>query len=93
MKLISLNTWGGKVHEPLMDFVCKHAEDTDIFCFQEIYKTASNFTNYHDIRANLLYELTKMLPNFQSFYSTEINGYDSCPDFVNFDLAVGKQYL
>ena len=90
MKLISLNTWGGKMFNPLMDFIRKHSEDTDIFCFQEIYKTSSNFTNYHDIRVNLFSELTKMLPGFQSFYSVEITGFDSCPDLVDFDLAVGK---
>ena len=37
MKLITLNIWGGKVFEPLMEFFRKHAEDTDIFCLQEVF--------------------------------------------------------
>lgn len=90
MKLVSLNTWGGKMFDPLMDFVRKHAENTDIFCFQEIYKTSSNFTNYHDVRVNIFFELTKILPNFQTFYTSEFEGFDSCPDRVDFDLTVGE---
>lgn len=90
MKLISLNTWGGKVFDPLMDFIKTHSKDTDIFCFQEIYDTKSKVKNYHDIRANLLYELTKVLPDFKFFYSIEFSGYDSYPDLADFDLTVGK---
>ena len=37
MKLITLNVWGGKVFEPLMDFFKKRAGDTDIFCLQEVF--------------------------------------------------------
>lgn len=90
MKLISLNTWGGKVFEPLMDFIIQHSGNTDIFCLQEIYNTNSPVKSYHHIRANLLAELIKILPDFQSTYSVEFRGYDSCPDSVNFDLTVGK---
>ena len=37
MKLLTLNTWGGKVHEPLLKFIEQRAEDTDIFCLQEVF--------------------------------------------------------
>lgn len=37
MKLITLNTWGGAVLDPLFEFVKEHKE-TDIFCLQEIFK-------------------------------------------------------
>jgi endonuclease/exonuclease/phosphatase family metal-dependent hydrolase len=37
MKLISLNTWGGRAgKEILLDFIKKH-EDIDVFCLQEIW--------------------------------------------------------
>lgn len=90
MQLISLNTWGGKVFEPLMDFIRQHSKNTDIFCFQEIYNTKSSVTTYHYIRANLLEEIKKILPGFQCFYCVEFTGYDSCPDKADFDLTVGK---
>lgn len=37
MKLICLNIWGGKVYEPLKEFMIKHSKDVDIFCLQEVF--------------------------------------------------------
>lgn len=73
-----------------MDFIGQHAIDTDIFCFQEIYNTHSNIKKYKGIRVNLLSEITKILPNFQFFYSTEMSGFDPTPEAVNFHLTAGK---
>src|SRR3990167_9801662 len=36
MKIITLNLWGGKVHDPLIEFLKQTAVDTDVFCFQEL---------------------------------------------------------
>jgi exonuclease III len=44
MKIITLNTWGGKIYKELMDFVNKN-KDTDIFCFQEILKGGNGKTH------------------------------------------------
>ncbi len=90
MKLISLNTWGGKIYQPLISFIQQHAKDTDIFCFQEILDTTSDIKQHRDLRANLLNELTKILTRFQFFYSIEISGFDFTPDPVNFYLTMGK---
>lgn len=90
MKLISLNTWGGKIYQPLISFIGQYAKGTDIFCFQEIYTTTSDVKQHRNIRANLLQELAKILPNFQYFYSLEMSGFDSTPVPVDFDLSVGK---
>lgn len=90
MILISLNTWGGKIYQPLIKFIRKHLEDTDIFCFQEIYNTTSDIKQYKDIRANLLDELRKTLPDFHFYYSKEMNGFDSDANHVDFNLTVGK---
>ena len=35
MKLITLNTWGGLMKEPLIDFIKKH-QDIDIFCVYDL---------------------------------------------------------
>lgn len=90
MKLVSLNTWGGKIYQPMIDFIKQQSKDTDIFCFQEIYDTSSDIKQYKNIRPNLLNELIKILPDFQFFYSIEIRGFDTIPDPVDFHLTMGK---
>ena len=37
MKLITLNTWGGRVKDPLHNFLKSYSGDIDIFCLQEVY--------------------------------------------------------
>jgi hypothetical protein len=37
MKIIFLNAWSATLHEPISEFIKKHREDTDVFCFQEAY--------------------------------------------------------
>lgn len=39
MTIISLNTWGGVLLEPLLDFFRKH-QHVDVFCLQEVYRDA-----------------------------------------------------
>lgn len=89
MKLISLNTWGGKFFDPLLQFIKQNASDVDIFCFQEIYKTLSNTKQYSGIRANLLEEIETILPNFQAFYFPTLTGFDDEAKSVDFDLTYG----
>lgn len=91
MKLISLNTWGGKIYQPLMDFIKQNSEDTDIFCFQEIYDTKSETKQYKNlIRANFLGELKNILPKNKVFYFPTLEGYDPKANPVNFDLLYGS---
>lgn len=37
MKLITLNTWGGRALHPLIHFFKRHAAETDVFCLQEMF--------------------------------------------------------
>lgn len=37
MKLITLNTWGGRVDSNFLDFFYEHKDKTDIFCLQEVW--------------------------------------------------------
>lgn len=90
MKLISLNTWGGKYFQPLINFIRQHSRDADIFCFQEIYHTKSNIKQYRNlIRANLLAELKNILKDFQVFYFPNLSGFDDEANPVKFDLQYG----
>ena len=69
MKLICLNLWGGRILEPLLDFL-KTNNDVDIFCFQEIYHNAED--SYADLPLDpsltLLTDMQKVLPDYTAFY-------------------------
>ncbi len=68
MRLITLNTWAGKVYEPLLAFVQKHASQTDIFCFQEMFfGNRPEFTSLHKARINLYTEIMALLPEFVGY--------------------------
>jgi endonuclease/exonuclease/phosphatase family metal-dependent hydrolase len=69
MKLISLNLWGGRVFEPLAEFVRKYS-DVDIFCFQEIYNNAkeSMSDEPREHRPNLLADLKELLPDHKAYF-------------------------
>lgn len=82
MKIVSINTFGGTVFEPLMHFVEREAVDTDVFCFQEVmddtrglpWKTPSGF------RANLLQELSTRLSGFRVLFSSMLDLSDIDPN-------------
>lgn len=68
MKIISLNTWGGRLLEPLLKFVENRSADTDIFCFQEVFMGEKAETNSHEVRLNLANEITHTLKDFTPFF-------------------------
>ncbi len=89
MKLISLNVWGGKLYQPLIEFIKTYSLDTDIFCFQEIFDTKSEIKSYKNIRANLLSEIKNILPNFNYFYFPTLFGLNDKCKKVDFNLSHG----
>jgi len=70
MKIITLNTWGGRINRELMVFLKKN-QDVDVFCFQEIYHRA---TYIHveqggiDPNLNLFDDIEKILPNHIGYF-------------------------
>lgn len=75
MKLISLNTWGGRIKEPLDAFVREHSKDTDIFCFQEVHADGSLEADLEaGERPDFLAELQGILPDFQSYFTEQVPG-------------------
>lgn len=88
MKLISLNVWGGRVHDPFMAFLQKYAE-VDIFCFQEVYDNAhgkdtiwegANFDTFRDIK--------EMLSQHASFYHPHLGDWWGLALFCKEPIAV-----
>ncbi len=93
MKLISLNTWGGKQFKPLIKFIKQNSEDTDVFSFQEVFKTNSSKINSFGYRINLYAEISKVLKDYNVYFVSTIDNYISGsfqPNFINFDLSWGQ---
>lgn len=91
MKLISLNIWGGRVHDPLLQFIETNGKDVDIFCFQEVYRTATDKRMAGDAYANIYGEIAAILPDHQGHFTAgEHNWAESgTTDFqLEFGLAM-----
>ena len=91
LKLETLNIWGGRVYQSLMEHLLKQAQAVDVFCFQEVYSTQSGRistreiaepdgshrpTNDSPARANVYEELRQALPEFHGYYSSSQDRYD-----------------
>lgn len=64
MKLVSLNIWGGKQFDTLIDYIQRHSRDVDVFCFQEVFNTPTAHTTVDTYyRANIFSELQLVLPD------------------------------
>jgi len=86
MKLISLNIWGGRAFEPLMDYIEKSVESTDVFCFQEVFESPSGIVESNRTRTNVLQDLTNVLPGFHCLTAPTGSGYDNKGP-VDFDIT------
>lgn len=73
MRLISLNTWGGRALYPLMRFFQRQAALTDIFCLQEVFDTdqASVDARHPDeyLCGDLLRKIAAVLPDFNGAFA------------------------
>lgn len=78
MKLITLNTWGGRAgKDKLLDFFKKH-KDVDVFCLQEIW--SAPYEKYHghlagglaidhdQIMTTGMQEISNVLPNHTGYF-------------------------
>lgn len=66
MRIISLNIWKGKLIEPLLEFLKRESQDTDIFCFQEVTSSLKEPSGKDDVFTHL----AKTLPDFQGFFES-----------------------
>src|SRR5581483_7788073 len=70
MKLISLNTWGGRAGEKeLLDFFKKH-QDVDIFCLQEVWEGGHDSKPHWggDIDSEMITNINKVLSEHLVFF-------------------------
>lgn len=80
MRIITLNAWCGRALYPLMKFVEKYADTTDVFCFQEVFDTSqdkvdSRHPNEH-LCGNLFDKLGQVLEScdFMGFFAPRPQG-------------------
>lgn len=90
MKLISLNTWGGRLSKELIVFLATQAKSTDIFCFQEVLHDA---TKAHEVAqglvdSNLFTTIAKTLPNHQGYFASIQDNYEGLAIFIRRGVAV-----
>ncbi len=80
MRIISLNTWAGKLYGELESFIKRESKSTDIFCFQEIqenFKLSDGQATIKRAHAGIDKEdvmdlgvrIEKLLPHFDKFLS------------------------
>jgi endonuclease/exonuclease/phosphatase family metal-dependent hydrolase len=89
MKLLTLNTWGGQVHAPLMKFIERMAPEVDIFCFQEVYSTLTDLEFSHGAKMNLHQDISKVLKSHREYHSPKSKGYDFS-GYIGKDISFGN---
>ncbi len=79
MKIMTLNLWGGKILEPLKTFLKSHADDVDVFCFQEVYhgnlqakNRWSPQSNYGGMHMNIYSTVSEILQDHVGFHSAAV---------------------
>lgn len=68
MKLITLNIWGGKVHDPLIEFLNNQKSSADIFCFQEVFFGLPSAPSIQGTVPHISSEVSDLLQDFQFLF-------------------------
>ncbi|AHG45189.1 metal-dependent hydrolase [Rhizobium leguminosarum bv. trifolii CB782] len=94
MRIISLNAWGGRLHEALIDYV--RQADADVLCLQEVLRAPGadgGWSIYRDAglelpqRANLFAEISAALPGHDGFFCPTSRG-----ELFNGDSAIAAEF-
>ena len=88
MRLISLNIWGGRVYENLFKFLKTKKGRTDVFCFQEVFKSDRSVITPKGGRSNILEDLKRELFEFDFLFTPNYHGRDF-EYVVNYPLSSG----
>jgi endonuclease/exonuclease/phosphatase family metal-dependent hydrolase len=81
MRILSLNAWGGRLHEPLIPYLA--SANPDVLCLQEVVHTplsGRDWLDYRDDgmqlpqRANLFGEIAAALPDHRDFFCPAARG-------------------
>src|SRR3989338_6048264 len=92
MKLNTLNTWGGRIKEPFINFI-KDNQEIDIFCFQEIYDQAREIMEeaYPIDMFDQFSDLKILLPNHNGYFRPVLQVVYGIAIFVKKDIPVSEE--
>lgn len=94
MRLISLNTWGSRVHEPITEFIRAQKGATDIFCFQEVFYSKATDDERKSVKAVEQFDAFQQIDgilgdDFRGYHAPSLLGnYEAGP--VDFHLEYGN---
>ncbi|MGO8463906.1 endonuclease/exonuclease/phosphatase family protein [Rhizobium leguminosarum] len=94
LRIISLNAWGGRLHEALIEYVT--AADPDVLCLQEVLRApgvGTGWSVYRDgdvelpQRFNLFTEISTALPGHDGFFCPTSRG-----ELFDDDTAIAAEF-
>ena len=89
MKLITLNTWAGKLKEPFDNFLRERMSDTDIFCFQEVFNNYSegseDYLNDEGGNTNILNDISNILTDYDAHFCLVAENVYGIAIFLSYD--------
>ena len=99
MKIITLNTWGGRAgKETLLSFFEKYKAETDIFCLQEIWadphehleghSAGGRTLDYQEVMVYGLQELSALLSEYTPYFRPHFGDHYGLLMFVKKDIKV-----
>lgn len=102
MKIIVLNTWGGRAgKKKLLAFFEKYKDMTDIFCLQEIWSApveslegrsaGGRALSYEETMSHGVEEISKILPDHISYFRPHYLDHYGLAMFVKKDLVVTEE--
>lgn len=91
MRLVSLNVWGGIMYDNLIQFIGENKNQTDVFCFQEVFSTSTNITKLsQNARADIYKQIEIILGDeFVGYNRPAEHGCDF-DGVVEYDLHYGQ---
>ena len=93
MKILSLNTWGGRAgNKELLDFIKSH-NDVDVFCFQEIWQGGQDYADVWsgDIDTALFKNIGNVLEDHIGFFRPHWADFFGLALFVKKDLKIKEE--
>lgn len=93
MKVVSLNTWGGKINQDLLDFF-RDNNEVDVFCLQEIFHELDSnistdyYINTKEGNKNLFNDISNVLNNHKSIFCPIHDTSFGLAIFVKNDLKI-----
>lgn len=89
---MTLNIWGGRVYQPLIDFI-SNQKNTDIFCFQEVYHNADSQVSTEDnvYHLDIFSEIENVLPKHIGYFRPAVNNTYGIAMFIKNSINVLKE--